>query len=118
AHLREIRSVYGARCAAMQDALARHLPAGTRWTRPDGGLFIWVRLPSGLRAEDLLVAALADKVAFVPGSPFFAREPQHEFCRLNFSNRPVKLIEVGMERLGGAVRTALRRMEELPTASA
>lgn len=117
AHLRKIRTVYGQRCVAMLDALEKHMPAGTRWTIPDGGLFIWVRLPTGMRSDELLVPAVEQKVAFVPGSPFFAKEPQHEYLRLNFSNRPSELIEVGMERLGRVVRAAMEtRVGEARTA--
>jgi 2-aminoadipate transaminase len=107
AHLGRIRAAYGERCRAMQSALARHLPEGTRWTDPDGGLFLWVQLPGGLRGEDLLEDALAEKVAFVPGSPFFCSEPRHDFVRLNYSNRPPELIEEGIARLGRAVRRRL-----------
>lgn len=117
-HLRKIRTVYGERCLAMLDALERHMPQGTRWTVPDGGLFIWVQLPRGLRSEELLVPAVEQKVAFVPGSPFFAREPQHEFLRLNFSNRPSELIQVGMERLGRVVREAMAEQSARRVASA
>jgi 2-aminoadipate transaminase len=115
-HLATIRSVYGERCLAMQASLARHMPKETRWTRPDGGMFVWLRLPNGMRADDLFDAAIAERVAFVPGSPFFAREPQHEFMRLNFSNRPVPLIELGMERLGQVVRNARNARAEAPAA--
>ncbi|MBS2029426.1 MAG: PLP-dependent aminotransferase family protein [Deltaproteobacteria bacterium] len=107
AHVEKIRAVYGERCLTMLGALEKHLPPGSRWTRPDGGLFVWVRLPSGLRAEELLVPAVEQKVAFVPGSPFFAAEPERETLRLNFSNRPSELIELGMERLGRVVRAAM-----------
>jgi 2-aminoadipate transaminase len=106
-HLERIRAVYGQRCDDLLAALARHLPAGARWTRPDGGLFVWVTLPEGLRTDDLLVRAVDRKVAFVPGGPFFARAPQHNCLRLNFSNRSSDLIEVGMARLGEVIREAL-----------
>lgn len=112
AHLGSIRAVYGERCRAMLGSLARHLPPGSRWTRPEGGLFLWVRLPDGLRADDLFDAAVAEKVAFVPGSPFFAGTPQHEYLRLNFSNRPPDLIEVGMERFGRVVAAALAGLQQ------
>jgi 2-aminoadipate transaminase len=108
-HIARIRAAYGERCQAMLGALERHLPEGTRWTKPDGGLFIWVQLPGGLRGEDLLEDALKERVAFVPGAPFFAESPRHDFIRLNFSNRPPELIEEGMSRLGRAVGKRLAR---------
>jgi len=107
AHMTTIRRVYGERCDAMLGALARHFPQGTKWTRPDGGLFVWTQLPRGLSAEDIFAAAIAEKVAFVPGSVFFASEPQHDFMRLNYSNRPADLIEDGIARLGRVVRERL-----------
>jgi 2-aminoadipate transaminase len=91
----------------MLAALERHLPPGTRWTEPDGGLFVWVELPHGLSADAIFAAALREKVAFVPGSGFFADAPRHQFMRLNFSNRAPDLIEEGMTRLGRVLRQRL-----------
>jgi len=107
AHLATIRRVYGERCDAMLGALARHLPPGTKWTQPTGGLFIWTQLPNGLRAEDVFAPAIEEKVAFVPGSVFYAESPQHDFLRLNYSNRPADLIEAGIARLGRVIRERL-----------
>jgi 2-aminoadipate transaminase len=108
AHLAVLRRTYAERCEAMLGALERHLPPGSRWTRPDGGLFIWAELPSGLRADDLFAEALREKVAFVPGSAFFAESPRHETLRLNYSNRSIELIEEGIARLG---RVVARRLD-------
>ncbi|MHB8417971.1 MAG: aminotransferase-like domain-containing protein [Myxococcales bacterium] len=105
-HIATLRATYGARSKAMLAALQRHLPPGTRWTQPEGGLFLWVQLPGGLDAGELLPLALEQKVAFVPGAPFFSREPRRDFLRLNFSNRPPEAIELGMQRLGQVVRAA------------
>ena len=109
AHLATLRRVYGARLRAMLAALARHLPPGSRWTQPEGGLFVWAELPGGLDAEALFPLALAEKVAFVPGRGFYAGTPCLATLRLNFSNRPEELIEEGMARLGRVVRLALDR---------
>jgi 2-aminoadipate transaminase len=107
AHLARLRVVYGERCLAMLAALERHLPPGTRWTNPDGGLFVWAQLPSGVSADDVFAEALREKVAFVPGSAFFAASPRHDMLRLNYSNRPPELIEEGIGRLGRVVRRRL-----------
>lgn len=107
-HIARIRSVYGARCRAMLAALADHFPPGTRWTRPEGGLFVWVELPESVRGEDLLQDALAMGVAFVPGAPFFAGAVQHNFIRLNFSNRPPDVIEEGIKRIAIALKKRVR----------
>ena len=108
AHVGRIRALYGERRDAMLDALGREFPAGTTWTRPEGGLFLWVGLPDGADASRLLPEALRERVAFVPGAPFFARAPERNFLRLNFSNRPPPLIAEGMKRLAAAAARAPR----------
>ncbi|WNG23655.1 PLP-dependent aminotransferase family protein [Cystobacter fuscus] len=103
AHLERLRVIYGERCMAMLASLERHMPVGTRWTQPDGGMFVWAELPRGMSADALFPLALEKRVAFVPGAPFYAAEPRHEFMRLNFSNRPPELLEEGMRRLGAVI---------------
>jgi len=100
--------------SAMLAAIERSFPAGTLWTRPEGGLFVWVSLPRGLDAEELLGDAMRDRVAFVPGAPFYPAAPCHETLRLNFSNRPPVLIAEGIARLGACVSARLRAMAEAP----
>ncbi len=106
AHLRRLQ-LYGERLAAMLASLERSFPAGARWTRPEGGLFVWARLPHGLDAEALLSAAMREHVAFVPGAPFYPHLPQRDTLRLNFSNRPPELIAEGMARLGACIAAQL-----------
>jgi 2-aminoadipate transaminase len=103
-HLSTLRRTYGERCDAMRAALERAMPEGTRLTRPDGGLFIWAELPGAVDAEALLKQAVAHKVAFVPGAPFFAEAPRRNTLRLNFSNRPPERIAEGIARLGDVIR--------------
>jgi 2-aminoadipate transaminase len=100
AHLERIRAEYRRRCEAMLRALEHTMPAGTRWSTPDGGLFLWLELPQGLRDDEVFRAAIQHAVAVVPGSGFFVGPPQHGFLRLNFSNQSVANIELGMARLG------------------
>jgi 2-aminoadipate transaminase len=99
-HVRRLRALYHSRCDAMLAAMSRHFPAGVRWTRPHGGLFVWAALPPGLDATEVLHVALVEKVAFVPGAAFYAGEPQRNTLRLNFSNAPEDRIEEGIRRLG------------------
>jgi 2-aminoadipate transaminase len=106
-HVRRIRAVYGERRDAMLDALARHFPPGARWTRPQGGLFLWVTLPPGFDSGALLVEALGEKVAFVPGGSFFPRGGGAGALRLNFSYCAPSMIEEGVRRLAGVVRRHL-----------
>jgi len=106
-HVRRLRTVYGARRDAMLDALARHFPREVRWTTPLGGLFLWVTLPAPLRAEALLADALAEKVAFVPGTAFYPDGGGDSCFRLNFSYCRPELIEEGIRRLGAVVARRL-----------
>jgi 2-aminoadipate transaminase len=109
AHLGRIRAEYRQRCEAMLRALERSMPAGTRWSTPDGGLFLWLELPPGLRDDEVCRAAIERSVAVVPGSGFFVGPPQHGFLRLNFSNQSAASIGLGMDRLGQTVSELLAR---------
>jgi 2-aminoadipate transaminase len=100
AHLGRLRHTYGARRDTMLAALKEELPVGCRWTHPEGGLFLWLQLPMGVRAQTLLEDALREKVAFVPGGPFCLRPQARDHIRLNFSNQPPTLIAEGIKRLG------------------
>jgi 2-aminoadipate transaminase len=103
AHLARLRAVYTERRDVMLAALAQHLPAGSTWTRPDGGLFLWVTLPEKFDATKLLPRAMEQRVAFVPGEPFWVGPPAKNSLRLNFSNATVTRIKEGMARLGRVV---------------
>ena len=78
------------------------------WTRPEGGLFLWAELPEAVSAEEVFKDAIRERVAFVPGTSFFANEPQHNFIRLNFSNQLPEMIEEGIKRIGNVLK---RRMK-------
>ena len=106
-HVRLLRLVYASRRDAMLAAMSTWFPtgpAGLRWTRPAGGLFIWVTLPEGMDATDVLHEALAEKVAFVPGASFFADGSGKNTMRLNFTNASIERIEDGIARLGRVLR--------------
>jgi 2-aminoadipate transaminase len=102
-HVRVIRKVYGDRREAMLRALEAYFPPGVRWTRPRGGLFLWVTLPPGLDASELLTEALEAKVAFVPGAAFFPEGGGANTLRLNFSYCAPARIDEGMRRLGAVL---------------
>jgi 2-aminoadipate transaminase len=102
-HIARIRAVYGERCMAMLDALTKYFPPGVLWTRPEGGMFVWVELPESVNSEDLLTRAIEEKIAFVPGAPFFADQKRHNFMRLNFSNQSTQKIEEGIARLASVL---------------
>jgi 2-aminoadipate transaminase len=103
-HVKRIRQVYGERRKAMLEALLRHFPKDARWTRPSGGLFLWVTLPPGIDSMTLLDEALREKVAFIPGVPFYADGRGGDAMRLNFSYCTPERIEEGIGRLGRLLR--------------
>ncbi len=104
AHVATLCSVYARRRDVMLAALARELPAGCMWTRPAGGLFLWVTLPAHFDTTELLAIAAREKIAFVPGAPFWVGEPVRNTLRLNFSNATEARINEGLARLGRVVR--------------
>ena len=104
AHVTTLCSVYAQRRDVMLAALARELPTGCTWTRPSGGLFLWVTLPAHFDTTELLAIAAREKIAFVPGAPFWVGEPVRNTLRLNFSNATEPRINEGLARLGRVVR--------------
>ncbi|OLP44594.1 PLP-dependent aminotransferase family protein [Rhizobium oryziradicis] len=108
AQVAKIKAAYNARRLAMLAALDRYMPAGTVWTRPEGGMFIWVTLPEGMDGADLLSQSIkTEKVAFVPGQAFFADRSGANTLRLSFSCANEQMIEEGIKRLGRLVSAAL-----------
>ncbi|MBQ5948109.1 PLP-dependent aminotransferase family protein [Massilia sp. ST3] len=99
-HIPTIRKLYGDQCQVMLDAMAEHFPAGVSWTKPEGGMFIWVTLPKHIDAMKLLDQSLAARVAFVPGAPFYANEPETNTLRLSFVTVPPERIREGIAILG------------------
>jgi 2-aminoadipate transaminase len=101
-HTGLIIDVYRTRRDSMLAALAEHFPAATRWTEPEGGMFLWVTLPASFDAARLLAIAIEEKVAFVPGAPFHPGGGGANTLRLNFSNATPEAIYDGIARLGAA----------------
>ncbi|GAA1428653.1 PLP-dependent aminotransferase family protein [Microlunatus lacustris] len=93
------RAEYRRRRDALLAGLPAALPAGSRWTTPDGGMFVWVTLPEGWDTTALLPRALEHDVAFVPGAPFFASDPQPATMRLSFTTYGPDDIAEGTRRL-------------------
>ncbi|TQM83823.1 2-aminoadipate transaminase [Saccharothrix saharensis] len=103
-HIRGLCAAYRGRRDAMIAALPSTVPAGTRWSDPDGGMFVWVTLPGGVDTSELITAALARDVAFVPGAPFYATTPDRSALRLSFTTNTVDEIAEGMRRLAAVLR--------------
>ncbi|MFE4719349.1 PLP-dependent aminotransferase family protein, partial [Streptomyces sp. NPDC056728] len=104
AHTATVREAYGARRDAMLAALPDALPDGAEWSRPQGGMFLWARLPQGADATALLRTAISHDVAYVPGAPFYAGEPDPATLRLCFVSETPEVIRKGLGRLGAALR--------------
>ena len=115
-HVKVIRRLYAERRDTMLRALERHAPAGVRWTRPQGGLFLYLTLPPGVLAADVLKDALAAKVACIPGTAFHPLGGGTRSMRLNFSYSRPEVIEEGIARLGAVLRRHVADVKPAQTA--
>lgn len=108
AHLPAVRDLYKRQCQYMLDAMDKYFPDGVKWTRPEGGMFLWVTLPEHMDSQELLHKAVERKVAFVPGEPFYAAsKPQRNTFRLSFVTVSEDRIREGIEILGELIREQL-----------
>ncbi len=109
-HIQTIVRVYDRQRLAMVKGIEKYLPATVAHTHPEGGMFIWLTLPQGASSKRLFDLAIQDKVAFVPGNPFYVGRLETDTLRLNFSCVDEETIEIGMQRLGRAVRELLEQV--------
>jgi 2-aminoadipate transaminase len=106
-HVPTIRALYKSQRDAMLAALAREMQGlGVEWNAPDGGMFLWARLPQGMSAIDLLPRAVDKGVAFVPGAPFYAQDPDTRTLRLSFVTATHEQIDTGIAALARAIEEA------------
>jgi 2-aminoadipate transaminase len=103
-HVPTIRALYKSQRDAMLAAMQRDMPQGVQWNKPDGGMFLWVRLPEGMNAVDLLPHAVEKNVAFVPGAAFYADHGDPRTLRLSFVTASVSQIDTGIAALASAIR--------------
>ncbi len=103
-HLQKIRNAYGKQCRVMQNEVIKYFPEGSEITNPEGGMFIWVKLPEGYDTEKLIKIAIQKKVVFVPGRSFFTNGEGNRYMRLNFSNASEGMIIEGIARLSEAIK--------------
>jgi 2-aminoadipate transaminase len=110
--LKTYREVYRERRDALLSALTDYMPAGTTWTEPQGGLFVWATLPEGLDSKAMMPRAIAARVAYVPGTGFYADGTGTGNMRLNFSFPPPERIREGVRRLASVMEqeTAMRQV--------
>jgi 2-aminoadipate transaminase len=102
-HIDKIREYYGNQCEAMIESIQRYFPSEVKFTKPEGGMFLWVELPQNMISLDLFDMAVKDKVVFVPGDPFYINKTKTNTLRLNFSCVDKEKIQAGIKRLGNAI---------------
>ncbi|MFD4561520.1 PLP-dependent aminotransferase family protein [Streptomyces sp. NPDC058469] len=105
AHVARVAAVYRERRDAMLGGLANSLPEGSSWERPEGGMFLWARLPESYDTTELVSRVLRQDVAYVPGAPFYAGEPDRSTMRLCFVTQTPGEIREGLRRLGEGLGT-------------
>ena len=104
-HLGMLRAAYGANARTILSALGQHMPPGVTWSAPQGGMFVWIWLPEGMDGKVVLERALAEeRVAFVPGEPFFAEVPTANALRLSYSLPTDLQIEDGVAKLARLIK--------------
>lgn len=99
-HIQKIKNLYKEQSSAMVDAIKEYFPKEVKYTIPQGGMFLWVTLPVGMSAMKLFDTAIKEKVAFIPGDPFYVKERNVNALRLNYTNASPETIKEGIKRLG------------------
>ncbi len=111
-HLKLMRKVYRRRLEVTESALAKHMPEGVSWTKPAGGMAIWVTLPRQWDAGEILFRARERGVMFAPGRLFFFQNAEANTLRLSFAGLQDEQIRRGIALLGGLVRAELRQRKK------
>jgi 2-aminoadipate transaminase len=110
-HIKTICNLYKGKRDLMLAAIAKEFPPGVRWNRPNGGLFLWLELPGGIDATELLPKAIQHDVAYVTGKPFFPDGTGHNTLRLNFSYADDAHILEGVRRLARVIAGELEMIQ-------
>jgi len=113
-HIEKIKESYASRMEAMLKALEEYFPEEITWTKPEGGLFLWVELPDGVSATELFDKAVQEKVAYVSGKFFFAREDKDNTLRLCFCTMSEDMIHEGIKRLAKVFKEGIRINRSVP----
>jgi len=106
-HIPKIIKLYKEKRDIMLDAIEDYFPDGVKWTRPDGGMFLWVTLPEHMDAGELLQKAIENKVVYVIGAAFYPHRDHRNTMRLNFTYPTNEQIEEGIKRLAKVIKEAL-----------
>lgn len=99
-HLSVIKTAYKKQRDVMMDCLQQYFPSSVQYTKPEGGMFTWITLPDGITSRALLEIAMKEKIIFVPGDSFYARNPDSQTLRLNYSNVEESVMREAMKKLG------------------
>ncbi|MGB3458877.1 MAG: PLP-dependent aminotransferase family protein [Halobacteriota archaeon] len=106
-HIVKIRDAYKKRRDLMVSMIAEYFPEEIKYTKPEGGMFLWITLPEGISSSDLVDLAIKENVAFVPGNAFYVDGGGDNTLRLNFSNSDEEKIEEGIKRLANIIKKSL-----------
>jgi len=110
-HLTKMRKLYATRMSALDEALQKHMPEETRWTRPEGGMCLWLELPLGFDASELLIHAKERGLLFAPGRYFYVQSPLPNTLRLGFANLNEKELARGVATLAELLRVEMRKRQ-------
>lgn len=99
-HIDKIKALYKEQASAMLNAMAKYFPKDIKYTKPEGGMFLWATLPEGVSAMEMFPKALQEKVVYVPGDPFYVGMKDVNAMRLNYTNADSDTIDEGIKRLG------------------
>jgi 2-aminoadipate transaminase len=110
-HLERTRKAYSERLAVLEQALGRYMPSGTKWTRPEGGMCVWLELPPGFDSNDLLIHTRERGVVFAPGRYFYFQNPQPNTLRLGFTGVSERDITRGIGILADVLRVEMRKRQ-------
>ena len=108
-HLKTLRKVYNSQKNKMIESIEKYFPEDVKFTRPEGGMFLWVTMPEHLSSRDLLDIVLPQKLAFVPGDPFFVDGTGFNTMRLNYTNSPEEKIEKGVKILADSIKKMITK---------
>jgi 2-aminoadipate transaminase len=119
-HVAKMKKVYRDRLEAMEAALEKYMPKEATWTRPEGGMSVWVTLPAGFDAGELLIHLRERGVVFVPGRYFYLQNPQPNTLRLGFASLDEKKIARGVQTFSELLKVEFHKRQrgarsELPS---
>lgn len=102
--IKKIKKLYKRKREIALEALEKYMPEGIEWTKPKGGMFIWLTAPQGIDTEETFEEARKNKVAYVPGPPFFAKNPERNTLRLNYTYLEDEKIAEGVKRIAKTLK--------------